>query len=298
MATIDLTTCPYCKTNFSRAAVCTKHMFKCKHKNIHKPATHDADRELVATTDEGSSQVHDIPTPGTEIEGSKQISVCICNKAYLYKRNLDRHQLTCKIFMEQGKAINNNVNNGISQTGDSSLAFQNCFNGNTINVSPTIKINPVGKESFAHITPADINRVLMSGNCAFKELINLVYQDPANHNLCFANKKEGRLKYLKNMLQTEIDNMVKILNRLVGNYEDKLDEYIDNFCEDKASASSYIGILLQQLSDDHADGIHDRKNLDSMINTVMLIGNSAKKQLTALEQEVSKLRQTQQNIKS
>lgn len=220
----------------------------------------------------------------------RQLSVCTCNKAYLHKRNLDRHQLTCKSHNEKHNVIINEVNNGINQSGDSCMAYNNCFNGNTINITPTIKINPLGEESFNHITPDDITRVLMAGNGAFKELLNLIYQDPANHNICFANKKEGRVKYLKNKIQTDIDSMVKILNRLLGNYEDKLDELIDHFCENETSARSYIGKLLQKLSDAHAEGIHDRKNLDSLINIVMLIGTSAKKQLTALEKEVTQLK--------
>jgi hypothetical protein len=185
--------CYFCNKVFTRISSCNNHMIKCK--VLH------------------NSPVCNLPS-----------NKCVCNHSYKYKQNLARHQKDCQEYKDYITSTTNlgDVNGTdnvistitgkdiVSNINSNNTTIHNQTINNTTN-NPTIQINPLGHEDFSHITQDDIKRILNSGHGAFKELISLVYELPANLNLCFANKKENRIFYLKHPDKLDIDNAIRLL---------------------------------------------------------------------------------------
>jgi hypothetical protein len=252
--------CPYCNKVFPRPAVCFKHMLKCKCKTV-------------------DSSGHVIPIP--EDKRNPKFK-CSCDKEYTHKKSLDRHQKECTTYQNTINA--NGANNPISSQFQNGNIYNHSFN--TTSNNPVFNFNPVGSETFDHLTESDIEKVLQSGKCAFKELAHLMYANPANKNAYIINQKKGTIKFIKALNRVDIDVTEKVLNKVVSSVEDKLDEYIEKYNSDPAKEQSYLGKLLAVLSDEHAEGVHDDKNLTTLIHKLLLIQTVAKSMINNYEKSL------------
>lgn len=203
--------------------------------------------------------------------------VCDCDKSYKYKQGLQTHQQKCATY--QTNINKTTTNNGV---------MANINNGNIYNTnnSPVIQINPVGQESFSHLSDADIQSVLNAGNGAFKKLAFLMYANPENKNVTFHNRKDGLVKHVNMDNMIEFGDTEKVLNQAVTSVEDQLDEYISNYCADEEKGNSYIGRLLSELSEAHAEGTHDAKNLRTIMKIIILISSVTKQLLAKYEKSL------------
>jgi hypothetical protein len=103
---LELRTCAYCKKILSRTNICYKHMKHCKYRlygtNINKTLpnieNNNSDQQPNNELQSDASESTCMQRHGMVKLPEKPLSICVCNKAYLYKRNLDRHQLTCEIY--------------------------------------------------------------------------------------------------------------------------------------------------------------------------------------------------------
>lgn len=251
--TVNLAQCPYCNKVFSKTSKCTSHMLKCKIKVI-------TQKDTIA----------------------KETFKCACNKEYAHKKNLGRHQKDCATYQNTINA--NGANNPVSSQYQNGNIYNHSFN--TTSNNPVFHFNPVGSETFDHLSESDIEKVLQSGKCAFKELAHLMYANPANKNAYIINQKKGTIKFIKALNRVDIDVTEKVLNKVVSSVEDKLDEYIEKYNSDPANEKSYLGKLLAVLSDEHAEGVHDDKNLTTLIHKLLLIQTVAKSMINNYEKSL------------
>ncbi len=233
--------CGYCKTIFSQINKCNKHMIKCKQKQ--------------------------------ETNTFK----CQCTKTYKYKQGLDKHQAKCTTYQS---SMNNTANcSEVCIVGGNNNTINNTSNSNnTTNTTnnPIINLNPVGAESFDHLTPKDIDAVLRSGKGGcFKKLAKLMYKCIENKNIAFHNRKDGLVKHIGSDRDVEVGDAPQVINRVVASVEDKLDDYITDFLEDETNDSSPLGRLLTELNEEHQEGKHDKKNYDIIYKLVIVFSSVA-----------------------
>lgn len=257
---VNLNECPYCNKVFPRPSICFKHMIKCKCKKFDETG-------------------HFVSVPESE---RKPKLKCQCDKEYSHKKSLDRHQKECVTYQNTINA--NGANNPVSSQFQNGNIYNHSFN--TTSNNPVFNFNPVGSETFDHLTDSDIEKVLQSGKCAFNELAHLMYANPANKNTYIINQKKGTVKFIKERDRVDISTTKKVLNKVVSSIEDKLDEYIENYNSDPVKEQSYLGKLLSVLSDEHAEGVHDDKNLTTLIHKLILIHSVAKSMIDKYEKSL------------
>lgn len=242
--------CPYCEKVFDKINQVTRHMLPCKTKQL--------------TADEYKYK-------------------CTCSKSYKQQKNLNRHQKECATY----QSTQNNTNSGshsqvLTNTGNNNTI--NNTNTNTTNNNPVININPVGKETFDHLTEADIDSVLRSGKGAFKKLAYLMYSHAENKNLCFHNRKDDLVKHVNLDGNIDIGDTKHVLNMAVTSVEDQLDSYIAEFCSaSEENDNSPLGRLLTELSDQNSEGINDGKHMSIIYKLVIVISEVAKTLLRQYE---------------
>ncbi len=237
--------CPYCNYVFTEINKCTKHMTKCRTKPIDTNAFK-----------------------------------CQCAKTYKYKQGLDKHQAKCTTYQAtQTNTTNNNSAYIVAGSANNNTINNTTNNDNsTINTTnnPVININPVGSESYDHLTAKDIDSVLRSGKGGcFKKLAKLMYKCVENHNIAFHNRKDGLVKHVNSDGDVAVGNEPHVINRVVTSVEDKLEEYINEFLEDKTRDASPLGRLLSELSEENEAGIHDKRNYDVIYNLVIMLSSFA-----------------------
>jgi len=215
---------------------------------------------------------------------------CQCAKTYKYKQGLDKHQTKCTTYQSThnnnanssevciiggtNNTINNTTNNTINNTTNNTTNSNNTTNNTTNN--PIININPVGYESFDHLTTRDIDSVLRSGKGGcFKKLAKIMYKCIENHNIAFHNRKDGLVKHVNSDGDVDVGNEPQVINRVVTSVEDKLEEYIKEFLEDETRDASPLGRLLSELLDEHEAGTHDKRNYDVIYNLVVVLSSFA-----------------------
>jgi len=205
---------------------------------------------------------------------------CSCPKSYKYKQGLEKHQAKCDTF----KTVQNNQ----GASFNSSVVGGSFVNSNIYNTSnnPVINLNPIGQETFDHLTDKDIESVLRSGNGAFRKLAYLMYAHPDNKNITFHNRKDGLVKHVNSDGNVDISESEKALNTVVSNIEDQLDTYIAKFClESEANDRSALGRLLTELSDQNAAGTNDSKHMAIIYRLVIAITTVARQLLSKYEKQ-------------
>jgi hypothetical protein len=240
--------CPYCSKIFSKTNQVTKHMPGCKAKHM--------------AADEYKHK-------------------CPCSKGYKHEKSLNRHQKECATY----QSTQNNTNSGSHSQVLTNTGNNNTINNtNTTNNNPVININPVGKETFDHLTKADIDAVLHSGKGAFKKLAYLMYSHTENKNLCFHNRKDDLVKHVNLDGNVDIGNTKHVLNMAVTSVEDQLDEYISEFCKSsEKNDNSPLGRLLTELSEQNSEGVNDDKHMSIIYKLVIVISEVAKTLLRKYE---------------
>ena len=221
---------------------------------------------------------HMVKCKSTE-QDSKKFK-CSCSKSYKYKQGLEKHQAACTTF----KTVQNNQGSSFN----SSVIGGSFVNSNIYNTSnnPVINLNPIGQETFDHLTEKDVESVLRSGNGAFRKLAYLMYAHPDNKNITFHNRKDGLVKHINSDGNVDISDSEKALNQVVSNIEDQLDTYIARFCmESEENDCSALGKLLTELSDQNAAGTNDANHLDIIYRLVIAITTVAKQLLIKYEKQ-------------
>jgi len=239
--------CPYCEKVFPRTNEVTRHMPGCKAK---------------------------------QIAAAEYKYKCPCSNGYKHEKSLKRHQKECAAY----QATLNNSTTGDNSPIYSNSGYNNTINNNTTNNNPVININPVGKETFDHLTEADIDSVLHAGKGAFKKLAYLMYSNAENKNLCFHNRKDDLVKHVNLDGNIDVGDTKHVLNMAVTSVEDQLDSYIDAFCkESEKNDNSPLGRLLSELSDQNSEGINDDKHMSIIYKLVIVISEVAKTLLRKYE---------------
>ena len=246
-ATINLLQCPYCSKVFSKTNLVTRHMPGCKRKTM--------------SADEYKFK-------------------CPCSKGYKHEKSLNRHQAKCTTYQAtQTNTTNNNSAYIVAGSANNNTINNTTNNDNsTINTTnnPVININPVGSESYDHLTAKDIDSVLRSGKGGcFKKLAKLMYKCVENHNIAFHNRKDGLVKHVNSDGDVAVGNEPHVINRVVTSVEDKLEEYIKEFLEDETRDASPLGRLLSELSEENEAGKHDKRNYDVIYNLVIVLSSFA-----------------------
>lgn len=215
-----------------------------------------------------------------------------CSKFFLHHSSMYRHQKKCEraialenitsstIGISNDIITNSTLHNSKNITTTNTTNSHNTYTDNST-TNNNICINPVGKEDISHIDPATIVEIMQSGKRAFKRFIDEVYKNPANNNICFVNRKENRVKYMRRDNQIDIANTHEVVNHMLGEYEDKLDDMISDFNE--MSDDENLKRILNELSNAQAAGKTDRKYMEIIINKIIAINEKSKQLLNAFE---------------
>jgi hypothetical protein len=154
--------------------------------------------------------------------------------------------------------------------------------------SPIIKINPIGFETFDHLTEKDIESVLSAGEDAFKKLAYLMYKNPENQNLCFHIRKRNLVKFVGAYGCLIIDDSKEVMDSVTANIQFQLGIYIDDYCmASDTNRNSALGRLLSELEDQNSKMANFTTYSKTLYLVLITMGSVTKKLLSKYEKQLN-----------